>query len=971
MLSILRTFSRNPGSTALCVLSLAAGIGLTAALASVADAILYRPLPVPRPEQIVRIFTSSAEQPRGFVSFRDFEDYRSRSRTVVAMTAQTQVLVAVGGDAGSASAAASGNPAAAAGGIPSKIRLGLAVTADYFDALRVPPAIGRGFRADEWRQPVVVLSDAFWRSEYGAERRIIGRAIRLGGVPFTVLGIARKNFGLDRFVHESFYVPMGVYESGILASNGHPLEDRGRRFLMVYGRLAPGGIRGVDHGVSCDAAVQGPSKIDEARAEFSTLAARLEDEYPETNRRRRAMVVTELEARMGADGTLPALAALLIALAALILAIASANAGGVLLGRAEARAKEIAVRMALGATHGHLLFASIRDAGLLALAGAAVGVPVAWAATKLLARVVALPTDFPFAIEPRMDARVVLVAMVASAVAAIVCGCAPVLAARRVEISSALKSASENIAFPTSLVRRLKGGGRQDCLPHILAGDKIARPTKSAGDGIPRATHRGTWRIGRRGTWRGALAAVEVALATALMATGAWLLESVRAVDRIDPGYRVDGVLTMALDPAQTGYTRAATRAFYDQLLRRVRTLPGVKNAALAQSVVLGYTRSPAQVHIENEIEGRLENDREGEAAGGAERGQTAHGAHGPARSNGLTTMWMNTVTPEYFALMRLPLVAGRGFDDRDTESSPAVAIVNQELAKRCGVGTRIRVNGRMVEVVGVARTAKYFDIHETPQPHLYLPYAQNYASRMVLHIETGTQTKVCATDSELARSPLPPSTLAGGEAPGDIRREIAGDSSCGGRAVTPTLVPAPVDVSVLTAVLREIRAMDAGQPVSEIRPLRDYLEQGAMLGARVGVDAISGVGACAMALALAGICGVISQAVRRRRREIGIRIALGATRSSVVGIVMRRAIVAIALGTGSGLAAAAAATRLLAAVAPGTGGIEFWSASGSWPAGIWPASAAAAVAIAGLAAALIPAWPASAIDPVQAFRCE
>jgi predicted permease len=944
MRSIFRTFSRHPGSTALCVLSLAAGIGLTAALASVADAILCRPLPVPHPEQIVRIFTSSAEQPQGFVSFLDFEDYRGRSRTVVAMTSQTQVLVAVGGDAGT--------PAAAASGIPSKIRLGLAVTADYFEALGVPPAIGRGFRADEWRQPVVVLSDAFWRSEFGADPHMVGRAVRLGGVPFTVLGVARKNFGLDRFVHETFYVPMGVYQSGILASNGHPLEDRGRRFLMVYGRLAPGLTWGA---VCCDPGVGGARpKIEQGRAELSTLAAQMEAQYPETNRGRRAIVITELEARMGADRTLSALAAMLIALAGLVLAIATANAGGVLLARAESRAKEIAVRMALGATHRHLLLVSIRDAGLLALTGAAFGVPMAWAATRLLARVVALPTDFPFAIEARMDARIMLIVASGSALAAMVCGCAPGLAVRRIEISAALKSAGGSV---------------------------------------------------RSATWRAGLAAVEIALATALVATGAWLLASVRSVGRIDPGYRVDGVLTMALDPGQTGYTRAATRAFYEQLLRRVRGIASVKNAALAQSVVLGYARTPAQVHIENDIED--------EAGGGAERGQSGRGQ----TPYGSTTMWMNTVTPEYFALMQIPLVAGRGFDDRDTESSPAVAIVNQELAKRCAahgittgittgiragittgtaggavganaLGAKLRVNGRVVEVVGIARTAKYFDIHETPQPHLYLPYSQNYASRMVLHIETGTQTEVCATRNHASRMVLHVETgtqtvcatciVPGGEPPEDIGRDIAGDPSSGARAISSTVhgvLPGdtalqidkalPVNTPVVTAVLREIRLLDAGQPVSEIRPLRDYLDQGAMLGARVGVDALSAVGACAMALALVGICGLISQAVQRRRREIGIRIALGASRWSVVGIVMRQAIVAIGLGTGSGLALAAGATRLLAAVAPGTGGIDVW------PAGIWPAGAAAAVAMAGLAAGVIPAWRASAIDPIEAFRQE
>jgi predicted permease len=815
----MRSFWRNPGSTTLVVMSLAAGIGLTAALTSVADAILFRPLPVPHPEKIVRIFTSSAEQPWGLVSFRDFEDYRRGSRTVVSVAAQTQVLVAIGGE----------------NGAPATIRLGLAVSADYFGALQVTAALGRTFRAQEWHDPVVVLSDAFWRSEFLADQRMVGRAIRLGGAQFTVIGVARKDFGLDRFVHEAFYVPMGVYESGILATNGHPMEDRGRRFLTVYGRLASGGAS---------------AAIDAARAEFGVLSARLEAANPETNRGRRAMVVTELEARRNTDRTLPALAAVLIALAAVILTIAASNAGGVLLSRAEARAKEIAVRVALGATPGRLLTASVCEAGLMALAGASLGVPMAWAATRLVTRLATLPTDFPFAIAPRMDARAILVAVAASAIAAIVSGCAPALAARRVDIPAVLK-----------------------------------------------------WRGHRHGrAWRNVLVAVEVGLASALVAAGASLFESVKGVNRIDPGYRVEHVLTLALDPGQAGYTRARTRTFYDQLLGRVRSLAGVKSAALAQSVVLGYTRTPAQVSFD---EGGVENAATNGAA--------------PARAS--TAMWMNTITPEYFALMRLPLIAGRAFNDGDTETSPAVAIINQELAKRVvessggAIGARIRVNGRMVRVVGVAHGAKYFEIQEAPQPFLYLPYSQNFASRMVLHVET--------------------STGISGVSEGDAH-------------------------AVLTAVLHEIHTMDAAQPVSEIRPLRDYLDRGAMLGARVGVGAIGVVGASALALAVVGIWGLMGHVIAQRRREIGIRMALGATHRSVIGMVMRQAVVIVVTGALGGLGAAACATRFLAAMAAGTGGIGAWSGGG-----------AAAVAMAGLGAALIPAWRAATVDPVRALRNE
>lgn len=168
---------------ALAVVTLAVGLGLAAALASIADAILFHPLPVDRPHEIVRIYTASSGQSLGFVSNPDFEALRGSSRTLTGMIAQSQVLIAVGNS-------------------PAQMRMGLAVSSNYFDVLRVAPAIGRAFRADEARDAVVVLAYGFWKARFGGDRGVVGRPIRLGGTPFTIIGVAPSGFGLDRFTRE-------------------------------------------------------------------------------------------------------------------------------------------------------------------------------------------------------------------------------------------------------------------------------------------------------------------------------------------------------------------------------------------------------------------------------------------------------------------------------------------------------------------------------------------------------------------------------------------------------------------------------------------------------------------------------------------------------------------------------------------------------------------------------------------------
>ena len=777
-----RLFSKHRGLTALAVSTLAIALGLATALASVADAILLRPLPVNRPQEIVRIFTSSTSQPLGLVSYPDFEDFRRESRTVAGVVAQSQVLLA-------------------AGDAPAEVRMALAVTPDYFDVLGVSPAPGRGFRAEESREAVIVLSRAYWKSHFAADPRAIGRSLRLCGTPFTIVGIAPENFGLDRFSHEDLYFPMGVYAAGLLPISGQPLNDRARRYLNVYARLA--------HGAT----------LEQARGELAMIGARLAGQNPDADRGRRAVAITEFQARTQTDRTMPALAALLAVAAFLILAIACANVATVLLVRSEARGQEIAVRVALGATPLRLLGENLIESGALSLAGAALGFPLAYAATQLLTRAATLPTDFRFAIAPAMDSRIGLVLLATATIVAIICGTAPAL--RRVDIAARLKSRTA----PSS--------------------------AKS----------------------RSLLVAFAVALATALIACAGFLLDGIAAAQRTHPGYRTDGVLTIALDPAQVRYNEAQARAFFDQVLARVRQIAGVKGAVLAQSVPLGYTGAQRQIAV---------------------RGESM-------------TMWMNIVGPGYFERMRMPLVAGRGFDEGDLATSAPVAVVNQELAKQCGLGCAFRMNSREVRVIGVARTAKYFQIGEAPRPYFYLPFSQNYASRMVLHVETSGD-------------------------PGALAHRVAD----------------------------ELHRIDRAQPLSEIRPLSAYLTEGSMFQARIGLRVLDAVGLGSVGLALAGIYGVIAHALTRRRREIGIRIALGARRRTVILALAADVLIVMLSGIVAGLGAAVAASPLLSGVS-GKGAFN----------GTILGITAALVILASAPAVLAPAWKASDMDPAAALRAE
>jgi putative ABC transport system permease protein len=382
---------------------------------------------------------------------------------------------------------------------------------------------------------------------------------------------------------------------------------------------------------------------------------------------------------------------------------------------------------------------------------------------------------------------------------------------------------------------------------------------------------------------RHTLVVMQVSVAAALVGVGFLLLAGIAATRGIALGYRTDHILLLSFDPSQVRTDETHGRAFYGELLRRTNQLPGVRGTALAQSVPLGFTGVQERVKIE---------------------------AAGPAAFD----YWMNTVTPGYFELMRMPLAAGRDFSLRDVADSPPVVIVNQTLARLWpggkALGHTIEIRGRPVEIIGVVKTAKYLKVGEAPRSFFYLPYAQRYAPRMTLHVQTQG----------------PP----GNNAP---------------------------------AVLAVARELDPTQPVGEVRSLEEYFERGALFLARTGVSITAAAGGCALLLALIGLYSCMARAVSRRRRELGIRRALGATRLDIMRLVLSQGLRLAASGVVIGLGIALAIGHSAGStIAPG-------GAPSLRTLVVSQVLAGTFVAAASLAACLIPAWRAAGVDPSIALR--
>ncbi len=629
----LRMLLANPGFTAVAVLSIAIGIGANTSMFSLVDALLLRPLPVPRSSQIVSVMGDSPSNRFERLSYLDYLDYRNQVRSVSGLVACWQVPVGFTADSKS----------------PARLKLAVLASTNFFDVLDVRPALGRAFRADENRAAVVILSDYLWRTEFGGDASAIGRTVSISKVDFTIIGVAPRSFtGLDRLVHEGLYVPLGMI-SRFSVDDKKPLDHRETLRLNVFARLAPG------------------YKARQAQDEFQAIAHNLERAYPETNRGRGVLVMPEAQARQAASPEDALEERVLLAIAGLVLLIACANVANLLLSRGRARAREIAIRLAIGASRGRLFQQLLTESLLLAIMGGAVGLLLALFSIDFFASV-RLPTSLPLWLVARPDTRILLFAIAATLVSSVIFGVAPALNALRSDVNSTLKG-----------------------------GD-----TASAGK--------------RRLQGRNALAVAQIGISMMLLVASGLLVKDFSRLSAAQAGFRVDHVLMLGLGPEAARYTEPQARAFYREMLQRVRALPGVRSAGLGEHVPLGFSSSTRNIVVEGFV-------------------------MAPGQRN--ITVQSSIVDDGFLALLHIPLVRGRMFDTGDAPRSTKVAMVNETMAQlywpnRDAVGKRIQLDDKQVlEVVGIVKTIKYRDISEPAIPFLYLPFAQQYSSFTTLQVET------------------------------------------------------------------------------------------------------------------------------------------------------------------------------------------------------------------------------------------
>jgi predicted permease len=505
----IRILIKNPGFSLIAIVSLALGIGANAAIFSLADALFLRPLPILEPSAVVNISTN---QPANLfaqgsnVSYPNYRDFQEKSHSFESMTAFQLTTLSV---------------ATSAKELP-KIRTGVIASDNFFQTLGVQPVLGRTFLPEEGKVPgrdaVAVVGYDFWQNDLAHDPNVIGRTLRIKGIDFTIVGVTPKSFNaVDQFFTPSLFVPMMMAQR-LDAAPENPLEARGNHANFVKGRLKPGVTQAM------------------AQADLATIWSGLQQTYKAENESLVLAVQTELESRMKRSPPDTALVGLLMSLVAVVLLIACANVASLLLGRARARSREIALRISLGASKLRLMRQMLSESLLLALAGAALGLWVGFAGISYL-QSIPIPTEPPITITPRMDMRVLLFSLGAAVISAILFGLVPALRSLKMDLVPALKSAT--------------------------AGSTGSNRT-----------------IGRN-----ILVVSQVALAMVLLVAAGMLLDGFRKLLVLDPGFRTDHRLMVNFDTSLVRYTPEQSRNFYKQLVDRARNIPNVSSVTVSRSI--------------------------------------------------------------------------------------------------------------------------------------------------------------------------------------------------------------------------------------------------------------------------------------------------------------------------------------------------------------------------------------------------
>jgi predicted permease len=672
-----RMLGRQPGFTIAVVLTLALGIGANAALFSLINTTLFRRLPVHASHELVYVYNSAVGGGSVF-SYPAYAALRDGTRTV-------QSLAAWGGI--NASLNADGQ---------TDLVVGAIVTGNFFDVLGVTAGQGRLLgRQDDVTvggHPVAVISDGLWRRRFGARQDIVGHEILLNGHVFTIVGVTRPEFyGAQVGSVRDLYVPMMMQAvmrppragySGEM--NPDLLKNPGNNWLYAIGRLTPG---------------HSPDQVSTELANLSTAFYRQLN--PAITPRRVPVLLVD---RTFDTQALPPLQQerirrtgwLLGGVAAIVLLIACANVANLLLSRATARRRELAVRVAIGASRWRVVRQMLTESLLLSLLGGTVGVVLAWLLARSFEAAPPPAGVLPLPVGLVIDARVLAFSFLLSVLTALLFGLGPAIGASR-----------------TSLVPSLKDG---------------------TSDQGPR---------GRRFGFKQLLVTTEVALSLLLLVTAGLFVRSLQSTYAIDPALAADRLLSAPLNVNLLRYTRAQGRDFYQRAIERVTALPGVEAATVVRVAIL----SGAGRYVSLLIEGR----------DGPQEAFVSTGMPGITNPNSIVT---NIVGTGFFDTMGIPLVSGRNFAGSDTEDTPRVVVISESAAKLHFPGIdplskRVKFGGPQnpwVEIVGVVRDSTYEELGQTYRAVAYLPLSQNHETGVTMYVRTSVppETLMAAVRKEI-----------------------------------------------------------------------------------------------------------------------------------------------------------------------------------------------------------------------------
>ncbi|MGE5816199.1 MAG: ABC transporter permease, partial [Acidobacteriota bacterium] len=495
-----RWLVRSPGFSLVAVASLAVGIGFNTAIFSVVDALLLRPLPVERPDQLVDVYTRGRDgDTYSTSSYPDYLDFRDRNQVFSGMLAYSPSIAALKGTG------------------QSRIVLGEVVTGNYFQVLGVKPVVGRTLNPEDDRTGaarVAVLSYPLWAREYASDPAVVGKTLHIHGQPYTIVGVADRAFnGMVPMLQPEIWTtiawvadlePAGIQDTTPSPTGTTRLDRRGQRWLFIKGRLKDG------------------ETFARAKSNLEVIMGQLASAYPKTNDRRPVALAAHVRLHPAADAMLRPIAVALMVGIGLVLLVACANVANMLLARGTARQKEIGIRLSIGASRARLIRQLLTESVILSLVGAAAGVALGGLLLRIL-KAVPIPMPIPISLALRIDARVLLFTAALATIAGVVAGLVP-----------ALRSTRPNLAAD-------------------MKGDIVA-----------------TTAAGRRWTLRDGLVALQAAVTLVLLVTGGLLTRSILEAQRINLGFKSDGLVAVGTELGLIGYDEARATQFFDRALERV-----------------------------------------------------------------------------------------------------------------------------------------------------------------------------------------------------------------------------------------------------------------------------------------------------------------------------------------------------------------------------------------------------------------